>query len=166
MSDLTVFASTYNLNTRGSSLTSTHLQHWLRPAFSGENGISSPDLVVIGVQELIPLYESCRFSLALSCPWSDCFFVNSIWIRSILYSQLSERHRSGTQYASRFPIPLAFYVFCQRCTTLRLSCNIHRLDHLTGLPQYADDSGAETWSTIHLASWLGCRLNLWSRRVE
>ncbi|KAI5454778.1 hypothetical protein NCC49_003662 [Naganishia albida] len=58
MSDLNVFATTYNLNTRGSSLTPTDLQHWLRPAFSSENASSSPDLVVIGVQELIPLYES------------------------------------------------------------------------------------------------------------
>jgi hypothetical protein len=58
MSDLTVFASTFNLNTRGSSLTSTHLQHWLRPAFSGDHGATSPDLVVIGVQELIPLHKS------------------------------------------------------------------------------------------------------------
>lgn len=63
MSELNVFATTYNLNTRGSSLTPTHLQHWLRPAFSSENASSSPDLVVIGVQELIPLYESCKLAL-------------------------------------------------------------------------------------------------------
>jgi hypothetical protein len=63
MSELNVFATTYNLNTRGSSLTPTHLQHWLRPAFSSENASPSPDLVVIGVQELIPLYESCKLVL-------------------------------------------------------------------------------------------------------
>ena len=72
MSDLTVFASTYNLNTRGSSLTATHLQHWLRPAFSGEDGSAAPDLVVIGVQELIPLYQSRKLADAPS--WFGTYY--------------------------------------------------------------------------------------------
>ncbi|KAJ9125234.1 hypothetical protein QFC22_000189 [Naganishia vaughanmartiniae] len=60
MAELTVFATTYNLNTRGASLAPSHLQHWLHPAFQGDSAgtTNAPDLVVIGVQELIPLHES------------------------------------------------------------------------------------------------------------
>jgi hypothetical protein len=60
MAELNVFATTYNLNTRGASLASSHLQHWLHPAFGEDptGTTTAPDLVVIGVQELIPLHES------------------------------------------------------------------------------------------------------------
>lgn len=131
MSDLTLFASTYNLNTRGSSVTPTHLQHWLKPAFSGDDGSAAPDLVVIGVQELIPLHQSRKLAeapswigftilLALQYPalaqLSSPIFKTLFWQRSIrwqlLCTPLTQHHLRVWHRDQTTEPPLSAPSFC------------------------------------------------------
>lgn len=56
---LAVFITTFNMNMRSSKLSDHELRSWLAPAFKGQG--KEPELLVIGIQELLPL-ELARMS--------------------------------------------------------------------------------------------------------
>ncbi|KAJ9101915.1 hypothetical protein QFC19_004996 [Naganishia cerealis] len=106
MAELAVFATTYNLNTRGASLAPTHLQHWLHPAFGVDVAASTivPDLVVIGVQELIPLHESLSgFGATFIANFQDAIATALNILATSLFPSTAASYRSvapGPDYKS------------------------------------------------------------------
>jgi hypothetical protein len=50
---MSVYLTTFNMNMRSSKLSDQELQAWLAPAF--EESSSQPDLIAMGIQELLPL---------------------------------------------------------------------------------------------------------------
>ena len=61
MSDLNVFATTFNLATRAAALTDGELQQWLSPMWNRKDGVKA-DIVVISIQEMSPLHLSSTLS--------------------------------------------------------------------------------------------------------
>ena len=57
MSELNVFATTFNLATRAAALTDGELQQWLSPMWNRKDGVKA-DFVVISIQEMSPLHIS------------------------------------------------------------------------------------------------------------
>jgi hypothetical protein len=50
---MSVYLTTFNMNMRSSKLSDQELQAWFAPAF--EYGGTQPDLIAVGIQELLPL---------------------------------------------------------------------------------------------------------------
>lgn len=57
MSEVNVFATTFNLATRAAALTDGELQRWLSPVWGMKDGAKA-DIVVISIQEMSPLHVS------------------------------------------------------------------------------------------------------------
>jgi hypothetical protein len=59
MSELNVFATTFNLATNAASLTDKEIRQWLEPALKNDQEVKA-DIIVIGIQEMSPLHVSSK----------------------------------------------------------------------------------------------------------
>jgi hypothetical protein len=62
MSELNVFATTFNLATRAAALTDGELHRWLAPMWNRKDGVKA-DVVVISIQEMSPLHVSSELQV-------------------------------------------------------------------------------------------------------